>query len=246
LLKKEQTITEDIEIIRYFNSWCLNREIIWLWQVNGDEQRNNEEDMEFINEINDSNGPKQRIIHYALASKVDLRKQEIWLKPAKTDSFRFDRLADLFIYIPKESFASKVSIRKFENHFLTFSVPEKMTRIPGDFFQNIHLIEQENEEKFSHLRQHPRKKAMGTQYINIQIFDKNQNGRLKDYQLYDLSQGGMAFVCEDPGECIVGETVILRTIDNKELAKKLQGTIVAIRTFDDQGFKLIKVSVKFE
>ena len=223
-----ENITEDLEILRYLNTWLNEREMLWLWQV-----------------MEDNNN--QRLIHYAMISKVDMLKKEVWIKPAKTDVFRFDRMADLFIYIPKECMAIKVSIRKFEQNYLTFSFPDKMTNVPGDFFENIHLIEQEDEEKFVHMRTCPRRKSGGMQLIGVQITAHNNQARLKDFTLYDLSQGGMAFLASDPGECVVGEKVLLRSIDGKELGKRPKGTVVAIRILEDEdGEKMIKVSVKFD
>lgn len=221
-LEKNVTIIEDyFEITSLIDSIFSSGLKIYLWQNKG---RND-----------------KRLFHYGKIHKVELMQKILRFVPVKTQGFKFEISLPLYFFSEDKCVAWKALIKKFEPEYVTCDYPQKISRVEKDFVEKLQFVEMEDEEKHVAERAAPRKTAKEGQRVAIERLKHEK----KVYEfLYDLSQGGMAFVVDDPGEYEVGEKLRLCEIDGVNLENKPEGEVVAIRKKDD-CLDEFKVCVKF-
>ena len=217
-----QLIDDDLEIIDILKALKNEREKLWLWQPKGTSE--------------------SRAVHYGVIRRCDIMKKLIEIVPTRAKGFKFSSPRELFLFSERRCIACKVKVQEYEGGYLTFVLPDRMNLMPGDFLEKFKIVEPENEQKFSHLRQLPRRAAKGGQMLGL-LREDEESDRLDYFSLYDISQGGMGFRAEDPGEFLVGDKVIAVEIDGKPLPKKLRGEVVAVRQMEDENN--FKIGVKF-
>ena len=218
-------IDDDYEILLFFNAINKYQYVLWLWQT--DKKKN-------------------RIVHFGKIRSVEKLKKTIFLIPPGImfdKKFLFEKNRELFFYSEQKQIAGKIKIKAYTSDGgFSFNMPNKLTQMPDNSFR---LFEQENEEKFIHLREAPRKKVEGicmARVIKNVLGLVDGNGDL--YALYDLSQGGMSFLSFDPSTFSKGDKVTCTELDGKKFPKALVGEVVAIRTMEHVD-EQIKICVKF-
>jgi len=223
---KKQTIRDDYQIISILEAAKSSRSNLWLWQL---DKKN------------------ERIVHFGRIRSLDQFKKIgviVPVFPVENDEFHFNFSLEqeIYLYFKEKNVVGKFSPKQRapEGGF-SFHFPQTMNQLTGD---EIKLFEQEHEEKFIHLRATPRKKAQG---LNMATITNLTRGEFKAdiYFLYDLSQGGMAFWCLDPGLFVKGDEISISKMNDKILDTEINGEVVAVRTVQEEGNRL-KISVKFK
>ncbi|OFZ46525.1 MAG: hypothetical protein A2381_02350 [Bdellovibrionales bacterium RIFOXYB1_FULL_37_110] len=223
---KKQTIRDDYQIISILEAAKSSRSNLWLWQL---DKKN------------------ERIVHFGRIRSLDQFKKIgiiVPVFPVENDEFHFNFSLEqeIYLYFKEKNVVGKFAPRQraAEGGF-SFHFPPTLNQLIGD---EITLFEQEHEEKFIHLRASPRKKAQG---LNMATITNLSRGEFKvdTYFLYDLSQGGMAFWCVDPGMFVKGDEISISKMNDKVLDNEILGEVVAVRTVKEEGNRL-KISVKFK
>lgn len=225
LKDKGQYISDDIEIIGIFKTLIQSKEKIWVWQRN-------------ISKVTGN-----RPVHMAIIKKVDPMKKIIEIRPTNQSGFRFDPEEEIFLYSTSRFIAVKINVKTRTSGIITFSLPERLNILDKNFLHTVGVLENEQEDKYKHLREGPRKAAKGNQIVTIK---RISNNAIQSHFLHDMSGGGMGFMIEDPGEYQVGEKIEIENIDGKPLSKTVTGTIVAIRQLDNKEFGQFKIGIKFD
>lgn len=221
----DRRIDDDLEILGIFKGFLQRKEKLWLWQKADDEA-------------------SQRIVHYGIVKKIDPFKKLIELRPNNSTGFKFtDDKAPIFLYSSKRCVALKTLMREYTPDFISFSFPKLLNAIKGDLLQNLQLVEKENESLHVHERQAPRVQAKGTQFIGMKRILEGHLSPLLTYELYDISQGGMAFEVYDPAEFAIADKIQVLSIDGKPLPKTLHGKVVSVRQLPDAD--IFKIGVQF-
>ncbi|MFY7994238.1 MAG: PilZ domain-containing protein [Bacteriovoracaceae bacterium] len=99
----------------------------------------------------------------------------------------------------------------------------------------------EEDELFADQRESPRARPKQQKYVTLQT-DTGESGR---FPLFDLSQGGMAFVVLDENQFTKGAMIYVFGIDAKVLDDPLIGKVMSVRSLDESKIEF-KVGVKFE
>jgi len=184
---------------------------------------------------------EKRVFHFGRISKLDKMENLLKIVPSKTEQFKFEVKSPLYLFSEDKAVAWKCRIKRFEAGLVTCEYPLKIARVERDYIKKLQFIEMEDEEKFLKMRSTPRANANEGQMITLERF---KSGKMVTQFLYDLSQGGMAFLVEDPGEYEVGEKLRLFGLDGVELEKKIDGEVVAIRK-KEEALGDYKICIKF-
>ncbi len=99
----------------------------------------------------------------------------------------------------------------------------------------------EEDKLFADQRESPRARPKIQKYVTLQT-EEGETGR---FALFDLSQGGMAFVVEDESFFSKGNMVYVFGIDAKVLDDPLIGKVMSVRSLNEANQEF-KVGVKFE
>ncbi|HLW57238.1 MAG TPA: PilZ domain-containing protein [Bacteriovoracaceae bacterium] len=99
----------------------------------------------------------------------------------------------------------------------------------------------EEDRLFADKRESPRARPQTDKKVKLKIKDHDQTFVLK---LFDLSRGGMGFICEVENQFSKGHNLLVLGFDNFELDDPLFGQVMSVRPID--GESLWKVGVKFE
>jgi PilZ domain len=223
---KKETIRDDYQIISFLEAAKNSRSNLWLWQLD----KNNE-----------------RIVHYGRIRSLDQFKKIgiiVPIFPVEDNEYHFNFVLDqeIYLYYKEKNIVGKFSPKqRAADGGFSFHFPSTLNKLIGD---EIRLFEQEHEEKFMHLRASPRKKAQGVKMVTVTNLSRGEL-KLDSYMLYDLSQGGMAFWCMDPGLFVKGDEISISEMNDKVLPNAIQGEVVAVRTVKEEGNRL-KISVKFK
>ncbi|MBF0297082.1 MAG: PilZ domain-containing protein [Oligoflexia bacterium] len=102
--------------------------------------------------------------------------------------------------------------------------------------------EEREEQYYKEKRGSTRKQIKGDKHARI--FKKNDENSVPEYyQLLDLSQGGIAFVCEDKNEFKPGAIIVIDEITGSSISNAVEGEVRSVRTRDEEtGYK---VGVRF-
>ena len=107
--------------------------------------------------------------------------------------------------------------------------------------KNIRDVEVDDENKFKALRVAPRAAPKEYKVVTLR---KSSNGQEKEYSLYDLSQGGMAFNSWSAGEFSQNDEIEVIKIGDQEVETKMVGIVRSILRVRDDSEEL-KVGVQF-
>lgn len=223
LQEKLKTLEDYFEISSLIDSIFSNDLKLFLWQNKRVKRVNN------------------RVFHYAFIHKIDKIEKILRFVPAKTQNFKFEMGLPLYVFSEDKSVAWKCTIKSFEPQLMTCRYPEKVSQAERDLAKRLQFLEVEDEEKHIEQRTAPRKNAKEGQMIGI---ERLKLSTTSTHFLYDFSQGGMAFLVDDPGEYEVGEKIRLFRLDGVELEKKIDGEVVAIRK-KEETLGEFKVCIKF-
>lgn len=222
-------ISDDLEIINLLTLVVKSGEKVWIWETNPE--------------------TNERSAHLAKLIKFNIVDQYLELRPIVENGLKFNSFKNLFFYSQKQCFAFKLEVRKFEDSFIGFYTPKKVRQVSPDFYKAMKLVDIEDEVKFMHMRQVPRKTAAATTVGISHNLDHDDGPINSRYELYDMSQGGLAFVCLDPGEFAVNSSLEITDLNGKVMGSKLRGTIMSIRKIEDEDSPFndqFKVGVKFD
>lgn len=183
----------------------------------------------------------KRVFHYGRIHKVKKLEKLLYFVPSKTQGFRFDISSPLYLFSQDKCVAWKCWIKSCESTMVTCEYPQKLSRVERDYIEKLQFVEVEDEEKYKDQRTTPRKNAKEGQMVGIERLKLN---KVFTEFLYDLSQGGMAFLVDDPGEYEVGEKLRLVSLDGVALEKIIEGEVVAIRK-KEESLGEFKVCIKF-
>lgn len=223
--EQDKKIKDDLEILGIFKAFLQKKEKLWLWQKNA------------------SSG-QQRVVHYAIVKKIDPFKKIIELRPNNTTGFRLtDSQEPIFLYSSSRGVAVKVIMREYNSQFISFSIPSSLNNLSRDFLANLELVEKENEALHHHERKAPRVQTKGSKYLGLKRKEGALLSPILNYELYDMSQGGLAFEVYDPAEFTRGDQLVVFSIDGKELPKSIEGEVVSVRQMEQPD--VFKVGVKF-
>jgi len=220
---QRKLITDDLEIIDIFRLFYKSKENLWLWQQTPDEQG-------------------ERPVHFCQVRKLDVLKKLIELTPLSDDGFTFSsKEKELFLYSRKKNIAVKFKPRELESHYIMLSLPQKMNSLSPELAKKISLVEAEDESSNAHKRTQPRKSAGEKQ--TIKAYKESDVHKVKLYNLYDISAGGLALKAPDPGVFKKGDHIFITSINTKDLDNPVKGKVVSIRHMEEDD--LFKVGVQF-
>jgi hypothetical protein len=158
--------------------------------------------------------------------------------------FKFIKTEEIFLYQQERQIGFRARVKEIETEFVDVYFPRKLNILTGHEFSDFKIVEDENTDKFSHMRTAPRKTAGANQYIELMRHLEPHQGERSVYRLHDISSGGMGVITLDPGDFLKGEQVDIMAINGKASASKLRGEVVAIRKLDGDA-DLFKVGFKF-
>lgn len=220
--EQKKFITDDLEIIDFFRVLLKQKERLWVWQ-----QAENEYG--------------ERPVHFCTVRKFDVLKKSVELTPLTEEGFTFRKeVPELFLYSRKRNIAFKFKPRELESHYIMIGVPERLNYLSEDLASKINLVEAENEGAQMHLRKQPRKPAGDNQTVMVV---RAEQSRAIQFNLYDISAGGMALKVVDPGVFKKGDQIKIEAINGTPLPNQITGKIVSIRHMLDDD--LFKVGVQF-
>ncbi len=103
-------------------------------------------------------------------------------------------------------------------------------------------IEIDDEERFKQMRETPRQAPKS--FKTVVLMKERGISEAKEYVLYDLSQGGMAFNTWDVHEFKKDDELIISRIGEKRLKQKLRGVVRSVRRVTKISAE-VKVGVQF-
>ncbi len=225
-MSDNEIIKEEEEILALMQSILNTRRPICVWQTRTMDESERKS--------------KDAIIH-----KLDPIKRTIRMGPVSGFEFKFERDREIFGYSFEKHFVFKTDIKQVEGDMMVVIVPEYITMVSGDFGRIVKRAEIENEEKFLETREAPRAKIAGNKMVGIQI-NKRDLDPEKQYRLYDMSQGGMAFIIDNDEEYAKGDEVIVGTLAGQPMEPPMCGDVMSIRKVDENEDNFDhKVGVKF-
>ena len=217
-------IKEQNEIDQMIGSLKANEEKVWVWQESLDED-------------------EKPLVHFALLYAYDDIKGVGGLKPTTEEGFNFRPEVEINLYSAGYTFWFKFAPKEVRDRKVTFSRPERLSRLDNEFIESLELIEIENEEANMHMRQTPRMQAKGDKKVGVQKATDPLE-RIREYPLYDMSQTGAGFLVDNPALYERGQKIILKTMSGKKLDAPLRGRIMSVRQMDDD--EEFKVGIMFD
>jgi hypothetical protein len=106
---------------------------------------------------------------------------------------------------------------------------------------SITAMTPEDEDKmYGSIREAPRRRATGDRKIRLHVL--HDEAAAATYNLFDLSRGGLAFVCSVESAFQRGQIVHVIEVEASKLDDPLAGEVMSVRPLDEGGFK---VGIKF-
>ncbi len=223
------SVTDELEIIDILKAISNTKEKLWIWQENKE-------------------NPNQRSIHLCTIRKVDVLGKLVWLGPLNQSQFSFNESSsDFFLFSKIKNMAIRIQAREKLPDLISFPLPSKLNALSEGFAEKLNLVEKENEKENQHLRQLPRKQAVGKQTIQGQIQGENHQ---RIFNLYDISAGGLAIKWDDPGHFKKDDIITIFSINESKLKNPITGQVVSVREVSkedsgDQTDGFFKIGVKF-
>jgi hypothetical protein len=180
-------------------------------------------------------------MHFCTLRKFDVLKKNLELTPLTEEGFTFKKDSkELFLYSRKRNIAFKFTPREFESHYIMLGMPVRLNYLSEDLAAKLSFVERENEDAEMHRRQQPRKIAGDKQTVRLVREGQSKN---QQFNLYDISAGGLALRCPDPGIFKKGDKLTIVSINQAPLAQEITGKVVSIRHMIEDD--LFKVGVQF-
>lgn len=109
---------------------------------------------------------------------------------------------------------------------------------------SANLSKEEKEELYyKEKRTSDRKQIKGDKHVKL-LRKNDENPEAEWYQLLDISQGGMGFVCEDRNEFKPGTVVVIEEISgNSSITNPIEGEVRSVRVREEENN--FKVGVRF-
>lgn len=129
------------------------------------------------------------------------------------------------------------------NYYKVKSMAQRSNRdqeLLNSEFDGISLDEEDR--IFAEKRESPRARPQKDKLVKIRLKDVDQTFT---HKLFDLSRGGLGFVCEVETQFPKGATVLIVGFDGFELDDPILGKVMSIRPIDGEK-SMWKVGVKFE
>lgn len=224
--EKKNIIIDDLEIIDLLRTIKLKKERLWIWHDKVESQ-------------------STLIVHICRLRKLDILNRNMQLTPCSDEGFKFTKKTENFyLYSPKKNIAFKFGPKVLEPHYILLDIPQHMSSLSDGLSSKLSPIEQEDEESNIHLRKEPRTIAQENQKAIIKRMAKEGENEIEEeFSLYDISGGGMALKCEDPGTFQKGDLITITTINQNELSQKIEGKVLSIRHMPKDD--LFKVGIEF-
>ncbi|MFZ8933162.1 MAG: PilZ domain-containing protein [Bacteriovoracaceae bacterium] len=225
----DQSITDDMEIIRILMEIQLKKERLWVWQK----------------ELGEDG---KRPVHLCTIKKVDQIKNTIELRPTNTGGFRFTSSGTYFVFSEHRTLAFADTPIMLNENSLVIKLPVSMKVIKGDFVEKLQLVEKENEAVHMGKREAPRVTARSGQIVSMRRYSEQKGVRhpVLKFELYDVSSGGMSFILEDPAEFELEERLEVLSIDKTPFSQDVIGLVRGVREMEgEEGRGLYKVGVQF-
>lgn len=102
------------------------------------------------------------------------------------------------------------------------------------------MTPEDEDKKYGSIREAPRVRAKGDRKIRLHVIHQSENA--ETYSLFDLSRGGMAFICQIESYFQRGQIVHVIEVETSKLDDPLVGEVMSVRSLDEGGFK---VGIKF-
>ncbi len=198
---------------------------LWLWQYR------------------DLKNKSGKIVHHGICTKIDFVKRSIEFRPQASVPFKFEKSFELYVSSQDTGISFSTRLKSAVSTMIIGVFPDKIKILPGDVFSNMEIIESENEELYSAMRSVPRKQAKNRESVILQrvnSIDRQEESHL----LYDMSQGGMSVLVDDPGTFLLGEQIVVLSVNRKQLTTEILGEVVNIKKVAGT-FKEYKVGIKF-
>ena len=122
------------------------------------------------------------------------------------------------------------------------SMAQRSTHDQAILNEEFNLSVDEEDKLFAGVRESTRARPKKDKWVKLMIIGEDSKGL---FRLFDLSQGGMAFVTAKQDIFSKGTQLYITGFDEVELDDPLIGKVVAVRPIDDSKFKF-KIGVKFE
>ena len=151
------------------------KERLWLWQ---------------------EKKKKHRKIHFGVINRIVTEKKIIMLFSGQPGIyFGFDDKKPVYVYSQEQKVAFQTGFRSVENEFINLEIPLKIGMLTKSQCEKLAVIEMENESAHRHKRVHERKHPEASKYVRIEKIDTEGDiVNFGDYELYDISQGGISFM----------------------------------------------------
>ena len=220
-------IEDRIQIVKLLELLSQTKEQLWLWQ---------EEEGD------------QRLIHLGVIKRVVEEKNIVMLFSGRTGvHFNFNPTGPIFVYSQNQRMAFQAKRSDSGNEFVNLEMPFKVGVLSAEQCQKLSVIEKENESAHQHKRTHERKHPQAGKVVRVEkVVGEDEVEESGDYELYDISQGGLSFHVEDPSLFQVGDQLQFLEMDGEVLGKRLQGTVMSVRQVAEDETITLKVGVRFD
>ncbi len=210
-------------ILELFEAMRVYKDRAWLWQKT---QPNNNQN---------------RIIQFGVVKHLDHLKKQIHLKTYRTKKFHFERSEPIYLFSQDHLVATKMDVKSCYLESLSFAFPQQLTMVDNEFFERLELIEVEDDQRHKHLRNTPRKTLNKDKLATLVKVD----GTTEFLNIYDISDGGLSVLIEDPGQYLLGEAVKITSVDGKNLKNTLCGEVRNISRLSNDS-SVFKVGIKLD
>ena len=220
-------IQDKNQIVKLLELLSRNKEKLWLWQ--------------------ESEGD-QRLIHLGVIKRVVSEKNIVMLFSGQTGvHFNFNRTGPVFVYSESQKMAFQAKRSDSGNEYVNLEIPSKVGVLSEEQCQKLSVIEKENESAHQHKRAYERKHPEVGKRVRVEkVLEGGSAEDFGEYDLYDISQGGLSFHIQDPSLFQAGDRVKFVEIAGEILDKKLQGIVMSVRQVDPENTITLKVGVKFD
>ncbi len=216
-------ITNSNDIEKYIKQF-YDHEKIWLWQ-----------DSLIENE--------KPTIHFAKLIKDNTKNMYLEFRSLDQHEFQFKPEQNVNILSPVNFIYIQCSMKRFEAQQVLLNLPKEIHLLSQEIIENWELLPLENELANKHLRLTPRVQSKQSKTIGIQrAIDPME--KIVEYPLYDMSQTGAGFLIDHPSEFEINQKLIIKTLDGKNIARKIRGEVKGIREMENQ--KTFKVGLMFD
>jgi hypothetical protein len=263
-----QSSTGYIQYKKIFNRLVTGHSEIVLWQVSQDSGKR----FIFRTKITDFSFESQKIL-LPLDSNVILSDQLVIYAYASEDGFIFKssileiRESTFYIKLPEEikflEGEEVINIKGFvadelSNLWIAKGLDLGSNNLGSDVWRvksmaqrsirdqellnhEFNMSLDEEDKIFAGLRESPRARAKENKWVKVSFEDSSEFGVFK---LYDLSRGGLGFICSKESEFKKGLRIKIIGFNDFDLDDPILGEVMSLRPVDESQIEF-KVGVKF-